>query len=71
MRAVDTLYLLGLAAIWGASFLFMRIIAPEIGSVPTAFFRVSIAAAGLLAMLAVMRVNGISRANSRPSCCWA
>ena len=57
MRAVDTLYLLGLAAIWGASFLFMRIIAPEIGSVPTAFFRVSIAAAGLLAMLAVMRVK--------------
>ena len=41
MRPVDTLYLLGLAAIWGASFLFMRIIAPEIGTVPTAFFRVS------------------------------
>lgn len=35
MRPVDTLYLLGLAAIWGASFLFMRIIAPEIGTVPT------------------------------------
>lgn len=57
MRPVDTLYLLGLAAIWGASFLFMRIIAPEIGTLPTAFFRVSIAAAGLLVMLAVMRVN--------------
>lgn len=57
MRPVDTLYLLGLAAIWGASFLFMRMIAPEIGTVPTAFFRVSIAAAGLLVMLAVMRVN--------------
>lgn len=57
MRPVDTLYLLGLAAIWGASFLFMRIIAPEIGPIPTAFFRVSIAAAGLLVMLAVMRVR--------------
>ncbi len=57
MRPVDTLYLLGLAAIWGASFLFMRIIAPEIGSVPTAFFRVSIAAAGLLVILALMRVS--------------
>jgi drug/metabolite transporter (DMT)-like permease len=57
VRPVDTLYLLGLAAIWGASFLFMRIIAPEIGTLPTAFFRVSIAAAGLLVMLAVMRVN--------------
>ena len=57
MRPVDTLYLLGLAAIWGASFLFMRIIAPEIGPVPTAFFRVSIAAAGLLVILAMMRVS--------------
>ncbi|MGY2376256.1 DMT family transporter [Pseudomonas sp. SDO524_S393] len=57
MRPVDIVYLLGLAAVWGASFLFMRIIAPEIGSVPTAFFRVSIAAAGLLAILAVMRVK--------------
>ena len=57
MRPVDTLYLLGLAAVWGASFLFMRIIAPEIGTVPTAFFRVSIAAAGLLVILAMMRVS--------------
>ena len=57
MRPVDTLYLLGLAAIWGASFLFMRMIAPEIGTVPTAFFRVSIAAAGLLVILAMMRVS--------------
>nr|WP_215908698.1 MULTISPECIES: DMT family transporter [Pseudomonas] len=51
------MYLLGLAAIWGASFLFMRIIAPEIGTVPTAFFRVSIAAAGLLVILAMLRVS--------------
>ena len=57
MRPVDTLYLLGLAAIWGASFLFMRMIAPEIGTVPTAFFRVSIAAAGLLVILAMLRVS--------------
>jgi len=57
VRPVDTLYLLGLAAIWGASFLFMRIIAPEIGTVPTAFFRVSIAAAGLLVILAMLRVS--------------
>ncbi|RMP67667.1 hypothetical protein ALQ18_01500 [Pseudomonas marginalis pv. marginalis] len=57
VKPVDILYLLGLAAIWGASFLFMRVIAPEIGSVPTAFFRVSIAAAGLLVILAAMRVK--------------
>jgi drug/metabolite transporter (DMT)-like permease len=57
VRPVDTLHLLVLAAIWGASFLFMRIIAPEIGTIPTAFFRVSIAATGLLVILAMMRVN--------------
>lgn len=57
MRPVDTLHLLVLAAIWGASFLFMRIIAPQIGTIPTAFFRVSIAATGLLVILAMMRVN--------------
>lgn len=57
MRPVDTLYLLVLAAIWGASFFFMRIIAPEIGTLPTAFFRVSIAAAGLLVILALLRVR--------------
>lgn len=57
MRTVDTLRLLALAAIWGASFLFMRIIAPELGSVPTAFFRVSIAASGLLVILWLMRVD--------------
>nr|WP_178112938.1 DMT family transporter [Pseudomonas sp. WS 5410] len=57
VRPVDTLYLLVLAAIWGASFLFMRIIAPEIGTLPTAFFRVSIAAAGLLVILALLRVR--------------
>nr|WP_238349530.1 DMT family transporter [Pseudomonas sp. SWRI179] len=49
--------LLSLAAIWGASFLFMRIIAPVIGTIPTAFFRVSIAFVGLLVILALMRVD--------------
>ena len=48
MSPVDVVRMLSLAAIWGASFLFMRIIAPVIGSIPTAFFRVSIAAVGLL-----------------------
>ncbi len=41
----------------GASFLFMRIIAPVIGTIPTAFFRVSIAFVGLLVILALMRVD--------------
>ncbi len=57
MNPVDIFRLLSLAAIWGASFLFMRIIAPVIGSIPTAFFRVSIAAAGLLVILGLMRIS--------------
>lgn len=57
MRFVDLLRLLSLAAIWGASFLFMRIIAPELGTFPTAFFRVLFACAGLLAILLVMRIR--------------
>jgi drug/metabolite transporter (DMT)-like permease len=57
VNPVDIFRLLSLAAIWGASFLFMRIIAPVIGSIPTAFFRVSIAAAGLLVILGLMRMS--------------
>jgi len=57
VNPVDILRLLSLAAIWGASFLFMRIIAPVIGTIPTAFFRVSIAASGLLVILALMRIS--------------
>jgi drug/metabolite transporter (DMT)-like permease len=57
VNLVDILRLLSLAAIWGASFLFMRIIAPVLGTIPTAFFRVSIAFVGLLVILALMRVD--------------
>ena len=57
MSAVDIFRMLSLAAIWGASFLFMRIIAPVIGTIPTALFRVSIAAVGLLVILGLMRIS--------------
>ncbi len=40
MKLSDYVRLLVLAAIWGASFLFMRISAPVLGALPTAFFRV-------------------------------
>lgn len=43
MRFTDLLILLILAAIWGASFLFMRISAPEFGPIPLIAFRMSIA----------------------------
>ncbi|PAU56037.1 DMT family transporter [Pseudomonas indica] len=57
MKTSDFLRLLSLAALWGASFLFMRIIAPVIGVLPTAFFRVLLATFGLLAILLVLRVG--------------
>ena len=40
MRIADYLRLLLLAAIWGASFLFMRIAVPQFGAINTAFLRV-------------------------------
>src|SRR5690606_16163923 len=44
-----------LAAIWGASFLFIRMLVPEIGALPTAFLRVLLSAIGLSVILAVLR----------------
>ena len=57
MRPLDMFRLLALAAIWGASFLFLRIIAPVLGTFPTAFFRVLLATAGLLAILLLLRMR--------------
>jgi drug/metabolite transporter (DMT)-like permease len=57
VRPADLARLLLLAAIWGASFLFMRIVAPVLGSMPTAFFRASIGLLGLLAIVWLMRVR--------------
>lgn len=56
MRRTDLFRLLILAAIWGASFLFMRIVAPVLGALWTAEVRVAIAGmAMLLFMLATKR----------------
>lgn len=43
MRPIDIIRLLTLAAIWGGSFIFMRVIAPVLGAIPTANSRVLIA----------------------------
>jgi len=48
MRASDILSLILLAALWGASFLFMRVAVPEFGAVPLIMVRVSLAALFLL-----------------------
>ncbi len=55
MKPADYGRLLLLAAIWGASFLFMRIAAPAFGSVNTTFLRVFFALIGLAAMLLLLR----------------
>ena len=49
MRGSDYVRLLALAAIWGGSFIFMRVLAPALGPVLTACLRVSIAGVVLLA----------------------
>lgn len=55
MGQADGLRLLLLAAIWGASFLFMRIAVPAFGAVNTAFLRVALGALGLAALLLLLR----------------
>ncbi|MBZ9557682.1 MULTISPECIES: DMT family transporter [unclassified Modicisalibacter] len=61
-----SLRLLLLSALWGASFLFMRIAAPALGAFSTAFLRVFLGALGLLAILALWcvpwRFQGRARA---------
>lgn len=47
MRLADLFILLALAAIWGASFLFMRISAPDFGPVPLVAFRMTVAGLAL------------------------
>lgn len=55
MRSIDTLEMILLAAIWGASFLFMRVAAPELGPIALAFLRVALATLCLLPILAWRR----------------
>lgn len=59
MRTRDLVDLLVLGAIWGASFLFMRVSAPEFGPVPLIAARVGIGALFLLIVLA--RRGGVGR----------
>ena len=51
MRVRDIIELLTLAALWGGSFLFMRVAAPEFGPIPLMGIRVAIASAFLLPLL--------------------
>ncbi|MDE2427773.1 MAG: EamA family transporter [Burkholderiales bacterium] len=53
MRSSDLVRLFSLAAIWGASFLFMRVIAPVLGPLWTAEIRVTLAGVALLILMLV------------------
>lgn len=53
MRSADLLRLISLAAIWGASFLFMRVLAPVVGVLWSAEVRVGLAGIALLTMMYV------------------
>jgi len=65
VRPADTARLLALAAIWGASFLFMRIAAPPLGPAATAGLRVALAAVALVVWLRWARVDLAWRAQWR------
>ncbi len=63
MTRRDLIDLLLLGAIWGASFLFMRVAAPEFGPVPLIAVRVAVAAAFLSVVLS--HRNGFSEMKGR------
>src|SRR6478735_11052023 len=65
MRHADLTRLLVLAAIWGASFLFMRLIAPVLGALWTAELRVALAGVAMLAFMAATKRAMHFRANWR------
>jgi len=56
LDAASVARLLALGAIWGGSFLFMRIAAPAVGVAATTFGRVAFAAAGLGALVLALRL---------------
>ncbi len=64
MRLRDVAELFVLAALWGGSFLFMRIAAPALGAVPVAAARVTIAALLLVPLLALRGGMGELRARA-------
>lgn len=63
---LDVLTLLLLAALWGASFLFMRVAAPEFGPVPLVALRVALAAAVLLPVMLWVGQGAALRTHVRP-----
>ena len=65
MRRRDVAELLALAALWGGSFLFMRVAVPAFGPLALAFLRVFGAALMLVPLLALRGEIGTLAANWR------
>ncbi|RKT53781.1 DMT family transporter [Saccharothrix australiensis] len=63
MRRADWARLLVLGALWGASFIFLRVLAPVIGAVPTAGLRVGVGGLAFLPYFAVVRFRPRWRAH--------
>ncbi len=57
MRPADIARLIALSAIWGGSFIFMRVLAPVLGPVLTADLRVLIAGIALVAFFALIKFD--------------
>ena len=57
MHAADLVRLFSLAAIWGGSYSFMRVVAPVLGGIGTMWLRISIAGVVLLAYALATREN--------------
>ncbi len=66
MRPSDLAELVLLAALWGGSFLFMRLGAPEFGAVALVAVRVALAAAALLPLVALRGQMQVLRTRWRP-----
>lgn len=65
MQTFDWIKLTTLAAIWGSSFIFMKILAPVIGVLPTACLRILISGVVLVSSLKIFGVNLEIRKNFR------
>jgi len=65
MRLIDYTRLFLLAAIWGGSFIFMRVLAPAIGPLPTATLRVFLGGLALVLYLVAIRSDAHWRARWR------
>ena len=63
VRLPDFLILLFLAAVWGASFLFMRISAPDFGPVPLIAFRMGVAGLALSPVFFQREARQVARAH--------